>query len=1657
MSNLTMNLSEALDAAPTLGQAMEGLKKNRKPSKFETQMFNLFTPKYTEAVAPAPEGKIGATMVGKEIIGFDRSQIEPFFPTVEAPNIASILSNEENKKYLENSWTQVRLRNGNTINFADNDGNLLPQFKSLEERFKLTDQYKGESLIFKEVDDKGKNLEEKIDFAGAIEDLMYDEVPATKFKLPEGLASITGVENLTLPELPIIRKFGTSTTRKVETSPTVSLPFTGFQLMRNPFVTSKNNVTRFTPDLGEGEVKTIVDFAKNRGLVTNDRDLAQLAAYVKSGNFKLRTDTNAALFGTRFLGDVSLVLGGELAQFFNTISNIGYKDTLMGGKAYDPVTINGYNIETGEGRDAIRARTIMNAARDMQNAFALGSLDMSYEDISELMYADATFTDKLTQLGMESFQGIQVVNRSVPIIDKIPGLKGLRKAAIEEGAEFKSFLKRNENPVTGKTPYKTFVEAQQAYLKYRGVKEDSYLGIKNTLISGRLDRFQGIEQAKLPADQQLVIKSKIELLNKLTARRTLNKKTKGKDWETGTDGVEALRKINELTNDIQKARHSAKIPEYMKGMYFADGIAVATAATIGSIFQEFGFNPGTGELIGFGLGAATPILSDIGKAEGAGKITKVLTAPFWLSEGAVTSAINVAERKTKRFIEFVSIFYASKGTLVAANTEKLSPALRAEAEKFAGIINTIGGDQQEMALDLVTLNQQSMDELVKLGVPEEYFESTIPKLSGFAVLEAFEEQLGDAIHIGNLHDPQVMKTASEVLSARIGLTAELQSLADNLVPYTRNVEGGVAKKIVEQRDKLLLGVEKSKEKIKTLTETLEQTENLAMNEALSRSFIDDITSEQLDKNIDTIYNIMGTQLDRKALNASDLALEVQKRSIQINNNIQAEIDKITIKEKAQLKSLQKVISKDGTVKTVAAKEGYVTKNLQLDKLFELKVAVQDRALYMQNAAPFKKLDQSKELGGAEVNATALFEDLTNYMFSEDLLLKQIAKSNVSMTDTTALFKIFSLKAKKQIEPILQSFADQGNVNLDTFKQTMRKRMKKDGYVLNSQVEDAQFYRYLTEKEGIDIPIMFNFSEVFKLSAAFNRTARNLSNSLDPKAGDYRMFGSRTDNLFDEFVDVNGNSLSNMNKNFIRKIKEDYKVNYIERTQPGTLLNTLLKPKAKVSKDAKATIDFPTRTTYQKAYLDFDEISKFDATKSNEFNNSLRRSFGQAANKDGTYSFTTDQRDMIAYVDAKLLLWAKDKIVNGGAKSIDDLRNMGLDTIENAFRVNSKTNSQSLADIDRLFKPGGGFNFTNFSKYMSQKELTTLQKQKNIIRGDVNKVLQPVRDYQTQLSTDIKFVQDTLLGGTTDIAKTSQFGARVLELGDQGVEDMWKAVQNTGSNMNREAFDNVLRQSVAEHINDVAFASGKRASLAAELGSPKVLKKGEELPNRSLYLSTVYDMDFNALMNFFDDTQKTAFVKKILKQTTYTTRDVERLAKQGIKVKAGTVRPQVEHDEHFEALQSIAKVLSFENRKQMGKRVGLTGIPRGMSVESLISRAYAIRRQVVGIRYVGTEATLQAMRMQNFNFMKEVLTNREAAKVFAEVIQSGGVIDDALNKRFLGVLTNAMAKYADPEMMDDFFGVPTYVGQAGEFADKVVKLPEKGIEFGKDILKIGDTN
>ena len=68
---------------------------------------------------------------------------------------------------------------------------------------------------------------------------------------------------------------------------------------------------------------------------------------------------------------------------------------------------------------------------------------------------------------------------------------------------------------------------------------------------------------------------------------------------------------------------------------------------------------------------------------------------------------------------------------------------------------------------------------------------------------------------------------------------------------------------------------------------------------------------------------------------------------------------------------------------------------------------------------------------------------------------------------------------------------------------------------------------------------------------------------------------------------------------------------------------------------------------------------------------------------------------------------------------------------------------------------------------------------------------------------------------------------------------------------------------------------------------------------------------------------------------------------------------------------------------------------------------------------------------------------------ATISISGKVISPIISGSFTGRKTLGYATL--------YSGVPAYTKQAGEFADKVTELPQKGIEFGKDILKIGDTN
>ena len=135
------------------------------------------------------------------------------------------------------------------------------------------------------------------------------------------------------------------------------------------------------------------------------------------------------------------------------------------------------------------------------------------------------------------------------------------------------------------------------------------------------------------------------------------------------------------------------------------------------------------------------------------------------------------------------------------------------------------------------------------------------------------------------------------------------------------------------------------------------------------------------------------------------------------------------------------------------------------------------------------------------------------------------------------------------------------------------------------------------------------------------------------------------------------------------------------------------------------------------------------------------------------------------------------------------------------------------------------------------------------------------------------------------------------------------------------------------------------------------------------------------------------------------------------------------DDHHTRLVNVAQFLALDQSKHAAN-VSLTGVPRPLSIESWISRVYAVNRNVISKRYVATEAAIQAAIVNNFSIMQEMITNPEAAELFGKIILSGKPLTPEDNARIMGIIYTGIArvnarKDSEP-LLKDFTGTVSNV-------------------------------
>ena len=116
------------------------------------------------------------------------------------------------------------------------------------------------------------------------------------------------------------------------------------------------------------------------------------------------------------------------------------------------------------------------------------------------------------------------------------------------------------------------------------------------------------------------------------------------------------------------------------------------------------------------------------------------------------------------------------------------------------------------------------------------------------------------------------------------------------------------------------------------------------------------------------------------------------------------------------------------------------------------------------------------------------------------------------------------------------------------------------------------------------------------------------------------------------------------------------------------------------------------------------------------------------------------------------------------------------------------------------------------------------------------------------------------------------------------------------------------------------------------------------------------------------------------------------------------------DATFKSIDRMADAMSIFNRDITAK-LRDSGIqiqtPRGLSVESLLSRAYSISRGVISPKYVATEVALLSLRKKRAKAMTQILNDPKMVDAVIDIIETEGGEARKYSKDMFTVAVNAI--------------------------------------------------
>ena len=132
----------------------------------------------------------------------------------------------------------------------------------------------------------------------------------------------------------------------------------------------------------------------------------------------------------------------------------------------------------------------------------------------------------------------------------------------------------------------------------------------------------------------------------------------------------------------------------------------------------------------------------------------------------------------------------------------------------------------------------------------------------------------------------------------------------------------------------------------------------------------------------------------------------------------------------------------------------------------------------------------------------------------------------------------------------------------------------------------------------------------------------------------------------------------------------------------------------------------------------------------------------------------------------------------------------------------------------------------------------------------------------------------------------------------------------------------------------------------------------------------------------------------------------------VKGDTGDTIREIVGPERFRSVTRMADMLNIQNR-DLTARLRESGInvttPKGLSIESLLSRAYSVSRGVISPKYVATEVALLSFRKKKAESLSRILSDPKMVDAVIDIVETGGGdVIKRYNANIATVLLNGLA-------------------------------------------------